>query len=103
MYRKKQCPQCRKQIGCKRLFRNDYRLSAIISAIIPDIDAYNNFEGETRDQEVLKSYDFNKERSMFQSRIVQQQKKAEAADRKNEDVTIRNKRGRPRGGMKANK
>jgi hypothetical protein len=33
--------------------------------MIPDIDAYNNFEGETRDQEVMKMYDFTKERSMF--------------------------------------
>ena len=71
--------------------------------MIPDIDAYNTYEGETRGQEVQKTYDFTKEKKMFQARMASQQKKAEAADRKNEEAGMRSKRGRPRGRPKSSR
>ena len=105
--RKKQCPQCRKQIGCKRLFRNDFRLSAIINGLIPDIDQYNKFEGVSREQEVTQIYDFDLEKKRFKKKQQEQQRKAELADKIQAQQNLVAKtishasshrpRGRPRG------
>ena len=50
-----------------------------------------------------KTYDFTKEKKMFQARMASQQRKAEAADRKNEEAGIGGKRGRPRGRPKSSR
>jgi hypothetical protein len=52
---------------------------------------------------VQKTYDFTMEKKMFQARMASQQKKAEAADRKNEEAAMLNKRGRPRGRPKSSR
>jgi hypothetical protein len=45
---------------------------------------------------VKKTYDFSKEKKMFQARIVAQQKKAMRADRKNEqEAMLKRRRRRP--------
>eukprot|EP00347_Sterkiella_histriomuscorum_P021101 403335250 len=77
---KKQCPQCRKYIGSRRLLRSDYKLAYIIKALITDIDAFNKFEEQARKEEVPKIFDFNNFKNKYQVQQQVQKQKAIEAD-----------------------
>ncbi|CDW80562.1 zinc finger (c3hc4 ring finger) [Stylonychia lemnae] len=77
---KKQCPQCRNPVGSRRLLKTDYKLTYIIKALITDIDAYNKFEEESRQQVVPKIHDFENFRKKCQGIQFDQEQKQFQAD-----------------------
>lgn len=93
---KKECPACRKQIGSRRLLRNDVRTETIISRLVSDIDKYNNLQQQEREKEI-KHFDFqafNKRMQVLQAQqesIVQMEKyqKIEEKQRKKREILER--------------
>ena len=53
------CPQCRSQIGSRRLLRSDRRVDQIIKLLVDDITKYNDAEALKREIKLRKVFDFN--------------------------------------------
>eukprot|EP00347_Sterkiella_histriomuscorum_P017994 403347191 len=77
---KKECPGCRHQIGSRRMLRNDYKISNIISTLISNIDEFNKLEQIKREETVRTSYDFDGQKQKMmkilesQEQIIKQER-----------------------------
>ena len=68
----KQCPHCRMAIGCKRHLKADNRFRQLIKLLVPDIDAFNEYEAQQRDLQLKATFDFKKFRENIQLGLERQ-------------------------------
>ncbi|CDW83057.1 zinc finger (c3hc4 ring finger) [Stylonychia lemnae] len=88
---KKECPECRHPIGSRRQLRSDYKINNIISALISDIDGFNQLE-QLRREEKIRNYDF--EANHDRMKYIRDHQNLKIEQEKQEKVVSKSKRKR---------
>ena len=70
----RQCPQCRVQIGSRRVWRTDILTKKIIDVLVDDIDEFDKNENEARSKHLKESFNFKQFSAEMLSGISKQKK-----------------------------
>ena len=78
----RQCPQCRVQLGSRRIWRADTLTQQIIDKLVDNMDEFNQHEVDARNAELKKSFDFSGFSKTMKEGLQKQRKVAVEEDKK---------------------